>query len=80
VPLGDLESPGELGVSFLDDWTPKRSLPLWFEFVGKWIDEGERVRKQTREIEDEEVEVEEEDNIMNWGVNEGFAVKKYIIK
>jgi hypothetical protein len=33
--------------------------------VGKLIDEGERVRKQTREIEDEEVEVEEEDNLMN---------------
>lgn len=81
MPLGDLESPelAELGASLLDDWTLKLSLPLWFEFLGKVIDEGERVRKENREIEDNEVEVEEEEDSVNWGLNEGFAVNKYMM-
>lgn len=64
MPLGDLESPAlaELGESFLDDSTLKLSLPLWFEFLGKVIDEGERVGTENREIEDNEVEVEEEED------------------
>jgi len=70
VPLGDLDSPA----SFLDAWILKESVPLWFEFLEKAIDEGERVRKENREVE-----VEEEDDSMNWGLSEGFAVNKYII-
>jgi hypothetical protein len=72
VPLGDLDSPA----SFLDAWILKESVPLWFEFLEKAIDEGERVRKENREVE---IEEEEEEDSMNWGLSEGFAVNKYII-
>lgn len=74
MPLGDLDSPA----SFLDAWILKESAPLWFEFLEKAIDEGERVRKENREVEVEEEE-EREDDSMNWGLSEGFAVNKYII-
>ena len=69
MPLGDLDSPA----SFLDAWILKESVPLWFEFLEKAIDEGERVRKENREVE------VEEDDSMSWGLSEGFAVDKYII-
>lgn len=64
MPLGGLESPAGLGASFLDESyasTLKDNLPLCVEFLGKLIDEGERVRNDAGESEDDEVEVAEEE-------------------
>lgn len=84
MPLGGLESPPALAgleVSLLEESyasTLRPNLPLCFKFLGKLIDETERDGKDTREIEEDEVEVEEDEET-NWGVKKGFSVNEYMI-
>lgn len=84
MPLGGLESPPALAgleVSLLEESyasTLRPNLPLGFKFLEKLIDETERDGKDTREIEEDEVEVEEEETKL--GVKKGFTVNEYMIK
>lgn len=88
MPLGGLESPEALELSFLEEsyaWILKANLPSCFKYLGKLIEEEERVRKDTRivvEDDKDEVEVEVEVEVVaeeaSWGTKEDFTVNEYI--